>query len=139
LARELLIGESLHRRQRVSRLFLRDGFLARRCGSIQLRNTFSLGKGCRVARTIHCTVIEVPAMRDLLGSNLAGGFQDLVPWADPYIAALIENLRRAEDSAEEGEVSGAVDELPPPLGNDQDDRDEPWQADWSPRNWPRQS
>jgi hypothetical protein len=76
-------------------------------------------------------------MRDLLGSNLAGGFQDLVPWADPYIAALIENLRRAEDFSEEADGSDAVDELPPPLGNDQDDRDDPWQADWSPSNWPR--
>jgi hypothetical protein len=69
------------------------------------------------------------------------GFEDLVPWADPYIAALIDKLRR--QSAEEDELladdescewSEPAGELPPPLG---DQRDTPWEADWSPRNWPR--
>ena len=46
-----------------------------------------------MSRAIHCTVVEVPAMSDFLGSH-AGGPEDLVPWADPYIAALMEKLRR---------------------------------------------
>ena len=64
-----------------------------------------------------------------------GGFRDLVPWADPYIAALVEKLRRASALADDLDASDAMNELPPPLGKD--DRRETWQADWSPRNWPR--
>jgi hypothetical protein len=92
-----------------------------------------------VARTIHCTVIEVPAMTNPkpFERHSADGFRDLVPWADPYIAALVEKLRNADDFPEEADRSDVVDELPPPFGNDQADRDIPWQADWSPRNWPR--
>ena len=76
-------------------------------------------------------------MRDFLGSNPGGGFAELVPWADPYIAALIEKLRRSVEFSEKADSSDAVGELPPPLGNDDPNRDDPWQADWSPRNWPR--
>jgi hypothetical protein len=92
-----------------------------------------------VARTIHCTVIEVPAMMNpkrFERQPAADGFRDLVPWADPYIAALIDKLRNADDFSEEADGSEAVDELPPPIGDDPD-QDVPWQADWSPRNWPR--
>jgi hypothetical protein len=85
-----------------------------------------------MARSIHCTVIEVPAMSDSLDENLAGGLQELLPWADPYIAALIEKLR---SSAEFGEAHG---ELSPPLESDNPAGDDAWQADWSPRNWPRE-
>jgi hypothetical protein len=88
-----------------------------------------------VARTIFCSVVEVPAMSDSLRAQGLRGFHDLVPWADPYIAALIDKLRQAED-AEEG--LEAVDELPPPLDNGDPNRDSPWQTDWSPRNWPRE-
>ncbi|MGA7104666.1 MAG: hypothetical protein WBX49_04905, partial [Candidatus Deferrimicrobiaceae bacterium] len=62
-----------------------------------------------MARTIHCTVVEVPVMSDPFLPR-DGGFRDLVPWADPYIAALIENLRRS--AAMEDELHA---ELPPPL------------------------
>jgi hypothetical protein len=86
-----------------------------------------------MARTFHCTVVEVPAMSDSLRSQGRRGFHDLVPWADPYIAALIDKLRHAEDSDESSEV----DELPPPLDNGDPSRDTTWQPDWSPRNWPR--
>ena len=62
------------------------------------------------------------------------GFRDLVPWADPYIAALLDRLcRRA--ALEEGLADEAARaELPPPRGDGVDQR---WQADWSPSNWPR--
>jgi hypothetical protein len=86
-----------------------------------------------VARTIHCTVVEVPAMSDPFLPR-DGGFRDLVPWADPYIAALIENLRRSA-AQEDALDSDPRNELPPPL--DRDDSNENWQVDWSPRNWPR--
>ncbi|MBI3838205.1 MAG: hypothetical protein HY288_09775 [Planctomycetia bacterium] len=55
----------------------------------------------------------------------AGDFHDLVPWADPYIAALIEKLRNADDFSEDRQRLDAVDELPPPLGHGEPDRDIP--------------
>jgi hypothetical protein len=55
------------------------------------------------------------------------GFRDLVPWADPYIVALIEKLRRT-DEFERGE-SGEVNELPPPLESDRERRDDHWPFD----------
>ena len=74
-----------------------------------------------MGRTIHCTVIEVPDMSDTLHSPTREGFRDLMPWADPYIVALIEKLRNdAED--DDGD---AVAELPPSL----DDR-------FTRRPWP---
>lgn len=86
-----------------------------------------------MARTIYCTMIGVPAMSDHLGPR-TGGFEDLVPWADPYIAALIEKLRRAADFAasmeeEDSESDGPTGELPPPLNGD-GEQDDAWQADW---------
>jgi hypothetical protein len=65
----------------------------------------------------------------------SSGFRDLVPWADPYIAALVENLRRLAEFEGDLDSAPARAELPPPLGKD--DRPQTWQADWSPRNWPR--
>lgn len=71
--------------------------------------------------------------------NPAGGFEDLVPWADPYIIALIEKLRRdlrTDGFNDEAQLLGEVDELPPPLDSDAPLDDNSWQGDWSPRNWP---
>ena len=85
-----------------------------------------------MVRTIHCTVVEVPAMSDPFLPR-DGGFRDLVPWADPYIAALMENLRRA--ASEQQREADARNELPPPL--DRDESENTWHVDWSPRNWPR--
>jgi hypothetical protein len=87
-----------------------------------------------VARTIHCTVVEVPAMSDPFVPR-EGGFRDLVPWADPYIASLVEKLRRTAAIEEALSTSDARSELPPPL--EEGDPRETWEADWSPRNWPR--
>jgi hypothetical protein len=42
---------------------------------------------------IRCHVLEVPAQDDWL-SRRGGGPQELLPWADPYIAGL---MRRLED------------------------------------------
>ncbi len=76
-------------------------------------------------------------MSDVFGSNSDGGFRDLVPWADPYIAALIEKLRAEADS--EGVSHGeTVDELPPRSTGGPADRND-WRPDWSPRNWPRRN
>jgi hypothetical protein len=117
-------------------------------------------RGHHVARTIHCTVLEVPAMKDSHGAQ-PSGYEELMPWADPYIVSLIEKLRGTQEFAEWGdesrededahEVDGDDEpcqrrdprfnrlraELPPPSPTD-DSRDQRgWQADWSPRNWPR--
>ncbi len=91
-----------------------------------------------MARTIHCTVVEVPAMTDPY-LPAPREFRDLVPWADPYIASLLNKLRRtalAEGLQMADEDSGnVVDDLPPPL--DKNDRHDTWRPDWSHRNWPR--
>ena len=66
-------------------------------------------------------------------------FRDLIPWADPYIASLLNKLRRtalAEGLQMADEDSdNVVDDLPPPL--DKNDRQDTWRPDWSHRNWPR--
>jgi len=67
-------------------------------------------------------------MSSTFGSRLSDGFQDLVPWADPYIVALVEKLRR--DEAEEAGLIDVVGELPPPPN----DEDAGWQSDWSWRD-----
>ena len=90
-----------------------------------------------MTRAVYCTLVRTPDMKDSLRPASSGGFEDLVPWADPYIAALIEKLRRDHARGEEDEQAGMVGELAPPLDNGDKDQDAPWQADWSPRNWPR--
>jgi hypothetical protein len=75
-------------------------------------------------------------MRKTSRSNPADGFQDLVPWADPYIIALIEKLRRDCDLDDDTDLREAIGELPPPLDSDAPDDDNSWQSDWSPRGWP---
>jgi hypothetical protein len=72
-------------------------------------------------RTIHCTVVETPAVSDPYLPP-RDGFSDLVPWADPYIAALVERLRR----------TAAIEEALASQHAGEDD-DEPW----SPREWPQ--
>ena len=86
------------------------------------------------SRTIHCTVVETPAMSDPLTVRRTEGFRDLVPWADPYITALIEKLRRTDEwSDSDHQLSG---ELPPPLDSETPGRG--GRADsWRPRNWPQ--
>ncbi len=91
-----------------------------------------------MARTIHCTVVEVPAMTDPY-LPAPREFRDLVPWADPYITSLLNKLGRAAAAergwSEAAYESEAVGELPPPL--DKEDRLGTWQADWTERDWPR--
>ena len=84
-------------------------------------------------RSVYCAVVEVPAMSDPFDPR-PNSFRDLVPWADPYIAALIEKLRRAAER--DRHDNGLIDELPPPLGTPDGDDDPCWPGQWSPRNWP---
>ncbi|MGD9723229.1 MAG: hypothetical protein AB7O59_17990 [Pirellulales bacterium] len=86
------------------------------------------------SRTIHCAVVEVPAMDDPYDPRPQRGFQELVPWADPYIAALIDKLRR-EDDWDRSE-RGPVGELPPPLDSSDDADNDHRRGGWAPRNWP---
>jgi hypothetical protein len=86
-------------------------------------------------RSLYCAVVEVPAMSDPYDPRPQRGFRDLVPWADPYIAALIEKLRRsAESELCDNEPLG---ELPPPLDSDDARDGDGLSTDWTPRNWPR--
>src|ERR1700694_4806603 len=77
--------------------------------------------GLCMARNIHCLAVEVPVMSGTLHRSREPAFFDLIPWADPYIASLVEKLRHNE-----GRVLGegmAVQrrvraEAPPPLDVD---------------------
>jgi hypothetical protein len=83
-----------------------------------------------MARAIHCTLLETPAMSDAFHEPGHREFRDLVPWADPYIASLIEKLRRGdsdEDRSADPDDDGSARELHPQRG----------ETHWSPRNWPR--
>jgi hypothetical protein len=62
------------------------------------------------------------------------GFAELVPWADPYIAALIEKLRRAADV--NGRDSALIDELSAPPGPQDVEHQDVWPGDWQSRDWP---
>jgi hypothetical protein len=64
----------------------------------------------------------------------SGGFDDLIPWADPYIAALIEKLRNSVEESEDT-IDDIFGELPPPLDNDES-TDDGWPADWARRDGP---
>ena len=93
-------------------------------------------RAARMSRTIHCAVIQAHPLSHSPRENAAGGFRDLVPWADPYIAALIEKLRRSATLGVcDDEVVG---ELPPPLDSDDAGADDGWPGSWSPRNWPHE-
>jgi hypothetical protein len=46
----------------------------------------------RKSRKVFCTVVRVPAEGELVSSRLRRP-SDLLPWADPYIARLVQNLQ----------------------------------------------
>jgi hypothetical protein len=53
---------------------------------------------------IRCQVIEVPSQDDWL-SRRGGGPRELLPWADPYIAALMRKLEGRNAAPQEFENS----------------------------------
>ncbi len=83
---------------------------------------------------VYCAVVETPAVSDPWDPRPLKGFQDLVPWADPYIVALVEKLRRSAACADDDE--DALAELPPPVANEARGHDGGWPGGWTPRNWP---
>ncbi len=46
----------------------------------------------RRTKKIFCTVVRVPALEERT-SHRTGRPSDLLPWADPYIARLVQNLQ----------------------------------------------
>lgn len=54
---------------------------------------------------IHCQVVEVPALDDLLPQEEGSWPRDLLPWADPYIASLMMQLGKVR-----GETEGLLDD-----------------------------
>lgn len=49
-----------------------------------------------MSRLIRCQVLEIPAADHLEFGSLPGAERDMLPWADPYIAALLTKLDREE-------------------------------------------
>ncbi len=62
------------------------------------------------------------------------GFEDLVPWADPYIVALVEKVRR--DEWRERAASNQRAEAPPPLDNGDPDFENYRRRTWTRRQRP---
>ena len=54
---------------------------------------------------IHCQVLEVPALDDITPRSEGTWPRDLLPWADPYIAALMLKLER-----QRGQTEGLLDD-----------------------------
>lgn len=86
-----------------------------------------------MARSIHCTVVEVPAMNEPFQSSR--GFEDLIPWADPYIVALVEKVRR--DERLERATDNPRAELPPPLPSGGPDYESYRRPTWTRRQRPK--
>jgi hypothetical protein len=78
-----------------------------------------------VARTIRSTVMEVPHMSDERRLERAEQAREILPWADPYIAGLLEKLRASESASpysaprwdrwQLGRELSPRNEQPPPL------------------------
>ena len=47
----------------------------------------------RDSKKIYCTIVRVPTLAERSNNRLARP-SDLLPWADPYIARLVENLQQ---------------------------------------------
>lgn len=54
---------------------------------------------------IHCQILEVPDLDELTPRNEGSWPRDLLPWADPYIAALMLKLHKRR-----GETEGLLDD-----------------------------
>gem|GEM_PF-4789455 len=75
-------------------------------------------------------------MTDTYRRDLKPAFQDLVPWADPYIASLVEKVRRSGSLLKGGAAGQLRNEAAPPLGTDSPDLDHPSRRiDWSHRGY----
>ena len=71
-------------------------------------------------------------MSEFNGRRPATGFRELLPWADPYIASLIDKLRHSAGC--DGVDFVPKNEAEPPL--DSPDRyNDRWDGQWHPRNW----
>ena len=44
-------------------------------------------------KKIYCTIVRVPSVPERVANRMARP-SDLLPWADPYIARLVENLQQ---------------------------------------------
>lgn len=66
-------------------------------------------------------------------------FQDLVPWADPYIASLLHKLgaESSEAAPRTAEYRRSHLEAETPQSLAPNERERPWRQDWMPRRWPR--
>ena len=53
-----------------------------------------------MSRRIHCQVLEMPVADHLENGNDRALPRDLLPWADPYIAALLNKLARANPATD---------------------------------------
>jgi hypothetical protein len=82
----------------------------------------------RKSRKVFCIIVRVPAEGDLVSSRLRRP-SDLLPWADPYIARLVQNLQ--EEVRFERSTSPLRSDLDPPCPTSEPDWDWKEEPRWS--------
>ena len=78
----------------------------------------------RHTKKIYCTIVRVPTMPGRIEDRLDRP-SDLLPWADPYIARLVENLQQEVRSERMTSAATIQADLEPPSPVSEPD------ADWS--------
>ena len=89
--------------------------------------------------TIRCHVLEVPTLDDLSPRDEGIWPKDLLPWADPYIAALMMKLERQRGATERLlDDDFTLDQLAADYWQDEDwdDEDSVWPDLSSRREYP---
>lgn len=85
-----------------------------------------------MAYSIRSTVVEIPARSESMRARGLPGYTDLVPWADPYIASLVEKVQR-EGGRLLRKESPRAECPPPPLGDFSPPAREGFNWDWPSR------
>jgi len=83
-----------------------------------------------VAHNTRCKVYKVPPTRHTVRRNAVDSAQELLPWADPYIAGLLGSLcqERAAYDLRAGEFETTAEQI--------DDPDEDLEAPYRNYDWP---
>lgn len=76
----------------------------------------------QTTKKIYCTIVRVPTMPERVADRLARP-SDLLPWADPYIARLVENLQQEVRSERMTSATTTYADLEPPSPVSEPDTD----------------
>ncbi len=95
---------------------------------LPIRERNNLMVAPRRMKKVFCTVVRVPVLGERTSDRM-GRPSDLLPWADPYIARLVQNLQ--EEVRYERSTSPLRAELEPPCPTSEPDWDWKEEPRWS--------